>query len=229
MSLWSLFLDNRGRIAHKWKHYFPAYEAHFARYVNRPVVVFEIGVRFGGSLQMWKRYLGPYAQVVGIDIDARCRDVEEDHIAVRIGDQADPAFLQSLIDEFGPPDIVIDDGSHRQSDVISSFRYLYPRMSPDGVYFVEDLQTSYWDEYEGGLRRDGTFIELTKNLIDELNADWTRGALPPNDFTASTLSIHLYSACAVFERGHNRAKSDIKTGVTPRTRRALRRVRRLLP
>jgi hypothetical protein len=66
VSLWSEFLDNQGRVTHKWKHYFPAYEAHFARFVNRPVLFLEIGVSEGGSLQMWKRYLGPHAQILGI-------------------------------------------------------------------------------------------------------------------------------------------------------------------
>jgi hypothetical protein len=62
MSLWAEFLTNSGRTIHKWKHYFPAYERHFARYVNRPVTVFEIGCGLGGSLQMWKRYFGPNAR-----------------------------------------------------------------------------------------------------------------------------------------------------------------------
>jgi ubiquinone/menaquinone biosynthesis C-methylase UbiE len=69
VSLWSEFLNNQQRTIHKWKHYFPAYEAHFARYVNRPMLFLEIGCGRGGSAQMWKRYLGPHAQIVGIDIN----------------------------------------------------------------------------------------------------------------------------------------------------------------
>lgn len=212
MTLWHQFLTHDGHVAHKWKHYFPAYEAHFARFINRPVVFLEIGVSLGGSLQLWKQYLGPHAQIVGIDVDPACAALEEDQIAIRIGDQGDTTFLRSVLDEFGAPNIVLDDGGHMMSQMIASFGYLYPRMAPDGVYFVEDLHTAYWDEYEGGLRRPGTFVELTKGLIDELNADWSRDALPPTDFTRSTLSMHFYDACAVFERGRHLEKSAPRMG-----------------
>jgi hypothetical protein len=66
---------------------------------------------------------------------------------------------------------------------------------------VEDLHTAYWDEYGGGIQRPGSFIELTKGLIDELNAGWTRGKLAPSDFTRTTQSIHFYDSMIVFERG----------------------------
>ncbi|MGI8809821.1 MAG: class I SAM-dependent methyltransferase [Acidimicrobiales bacterium] len=211
MSLWSGFLDNRGRVIHKWTHYFPVYERHFARFVNRPCVFWEIGVSEGGSLQMWKRYLGPYAQVVGIDIDPRS-DFAEDQIAVRIGDQSDTAFLQEVIDEFGTPDVVLDDGSHLMHHLTTTFRYLYPRLAPDGVYLVEDLHTAYWEEYGGGLGHPDSFVELAKRCIDEFNAEHARGAVAPSTFTAGTLSIHFYDSIAVFERGRHLARHAPRIG-----------------
>ena len=83
MSLWSLFLRHRGRIADKWAHYFPIYERHFARYVNTPFVFIEIGCGKGGSLQLWKEYFGPLVTIVGIDIREKCRQFEEDQIHVQ--------------------------------------------------------------------------------------------------------------------------------------------------
>jgi hypothetical protein len=201
LTLWSECLNNKGRASHKWKHYFPVYEAHFSRFVNRPLIFLEIGCGLGGSAQMWRRYFGTEALIVGIDMNPECRSFEEDQIRIRIGSQSDTAFLQQVLDEFGAPDIVLDDGSHRMSDVVETFRFLYPRMSPSGAYLVEDLHTAYWEEYGGGLKREGTFIELCKGLIDELNADWSRSALPPTEFTHSTASMHFYDSMAVFERG----------------------------
>lgn len=116
--------------------------------------MFEIGVAQGGSVEMWRRYFGPYAQIVGIDINPDCKGLESDQISIRIGDQADAAFLDQLIEEFGHPDVVIDDGSHRMSDISNTFEFLYPKVSPNGVYFVEDLHTCYWPEYEGGLHTE---------------------------------------------------------------------------
>jgi hypothetical protein len=71
---------------------------------------------------------------------------------------------------------------------------------------VEDLHTAYWPEFEGGLHRDESFIEQCKGLIDELNADHSRGALAPTAFTGSTLSMHFYDSVVVFERGRHLRK-----------------------
>lgn len=212
MVLWSDFLTNHQRLIHKWKHYFPVYERHLGRFVNTDVVIIEIGCGEGGSLQMWKRFLGPHARVVGIDINPRCAAFAEDQIEVRIGDQSDAKFLARIIDEFGTPDIVLDDGSHFMSHVNASFSALYPELSRNGVYFVEDLHTAYWDEYEGGLRRTGSFIERCKDLIDELNADHAREALAPTAFTHSTLSIHFYDSIVVFEKGRHTSKHAPEIG-----------------
>jgi ubiquinone/menaquinone biosynthesis C-methylase UbiE len=206
MSLWSEFLTNEQRLIHKWKHYFPIYETHFERFVNRDVVLLEIGCGLGGSLQLWKKYLGPHAQIVGIDINPECAVFEEDQIAVRIGDQGSKTFLHKIVEEFGTPDIVIDDGSHIMSHIKASFDELYPLTNRNGVYLVEDLHTAYWEEYEGGLRRKGTFIEYCKEFIDELNADHARGLLQPTLFTKSTHSMHFYDSVIVFEKGRHTRK-----------------------
>ena len=212
MPLWDMFLDNSDRGTHKWAHYFPIYEQHFSRFVNRPVTLFEIGCGKGGSLQMWKKYLGPLAVIVGLDIKPTTKTFEEHQIAVRIGNQSDTEFLGAVVQEFGSPDIVIDDGSHMMNDVLASFRMLYPLTDRNGVYVVEDTHTSYLEKYGGGLRREGTFIEFCKPLIDQLNGEHAQDELSPTDFASSTLSMHFHDSVVVFEKGRHRRKSALKTG-----------------
>jgi hypothetical protein len=212
MNLWADFLTNDARQIWKWKHYFPIYERFFRDFVNKSVTFLEIGVASGGSLQMWKRYFGPHATIIGIDILAECKAFEEDQIAVRIGAQQDPQFLQSIVNEFGPIDIVLDDGGHFMSHMLKSFEFLYPKLTKNGIYLVEDLHTAYWEEYEGGYRRGGTFIERCKDLLDELNADHSRDQLPPTEFTRTTLGMHFYDSVAVFERGTTTRKWAPKIG-----------------
>ena len=212
MTLYGDFITNDARELHKWKHYFPPYERHFSPFINRSVVFIEIGVNKGGSLQFWKRYFGPHANIIGIDINPHCKDLEEDQVSIRIGNQADPGFLQSILDEFGSPDVVLDDGSHIMAHTLESFRFLYPRMTKNGVYLVEDMHTSYWPEFQGGVRQEGSFIEVCKGLIDELNADHTRGVIQPSWFTKSTLSMHFYDSLVVFERGTHTVKTSAKYG-----------------
>lgn len=209
MGLYANFLAHRGRQADKWTHYFPIYERHFQRFRNQSVTLIEIGAAGGGSLQLWKGFLGPFAQIVGIDIHPGCKKAEESQIAVRIGDQSDLAFLKSVVDEFGQPDIVIDDGSHMMEHINASFDFLYPRMSKNGVYIVEDLHAAYWPDFHGGRGEPQSFIERSKALIDELHADYS-GARP-TEFSKETLSIHFYDSVAVFERGRHIKKHSIKS------------------
>jgi hypothetical protein len=208
MTLWADFLSNNKKPIHKWLHYFPAYERHFARYVSRPVTFWEIGCGAGGSLQMWRRYFGPYAQIIGLDIRPECEAFSGDQIAIRIGSQSDPKFLDDVLNDFGTPDIILDDGSHKMNDVIASFRHLYPKLDRVGIYMVEDLYTAYLQSFGGGLRREGTFIELCKGLIDELNGTHTSIG---TEFTATTLSMHFYDSIVVFEKGRRTLRKAIRT------------------
>ena len=201
MSLYADFLSNTGRPIHKMAHYFTIYERYFGAFVNRPVTFLEIGTGNGGSCQMWKRYLGPLARIVTLDINPVCRQFEEDQIHVRIGDQSDPLFLQAIFHEFGTPDIVLDDGSHHMKHVAASFDFLYERMSPTGIYMIEDMHTAYWPDWGGGLRAEGSFIERFKTLLDELNGDHIRdGESGPTPFTRSTFAMAAYDSVLVFER-----------------------------
>lgn len=167
---------------HKWPHYLPVYERTLAALRHRPVRLLEIGVFEGGSLAAWRRYLGPEATLVGIDIDPACAAHGDPAHGtyVRIGAQQDADFLQAVVDEFGPFDAVIDDGSHMASHLIASFRFLFLHgLAPGGVYLAEDLQTSYWDHY-----RDArpSFVEVAKGLVDLLHAQYHDHAALEPDF-----------------------------------------------
>jgi len=205
--LWKYFAHNEGRIIHKWHHYFDIYHNHFSRFRDMPITVLEIGVFKGGSLQMWKSYFGDKAKIYGVDVDPHCKELEEDQIKILIGDQADRHFLQVLKDEIGGIDILIDDGGHTMLQQINTFDELYPAVSETGVYLVEDLHTSYWDEYGGGYKKQGSFIEYAKGFIDSLNAWHSRDPeLTPGNLTKSATGIHFYDSILVIEKYPNYIK-----------------------
>ena len=212
MSLWSDFLTNDKKIIHKWVHYFPIYERHFANWQNRSITFLEIGVSEGGSLQMWQRYFGPLAKIVGIDINPECKKHESPGIFIRIGDQSDPLFMQSIIDEFGVPDVILDDGSHEMRHIVPTFEFFYPKMHKNAVYMVEDLHTAYWEEYGGGVDKATSFINISKKYIDQLNADHSRGVLESDQMTKETFGISFYDSIVCFEKGTVWRKEAPKTG-----------------
>ena len=194
------FLNNATKRCFKFIHYIEIYERHFERFRDRAPTVVEIGVRGGGSLEMWKAYFGKDSKIVGIDIDPDCKQHEREGIEVFIGSQDDPDVIDSVIAAYPRVDIVIDDGSHEMAHLIKTFELLYPRVNPTGVYLLEDLYTCYRPKYGAGVKVAGTFIEYVKDKIDELNAPLSAGAIPLTDFSRSTDHISIYDSVIVFER-----------------------------
>jgi hypothetical protein len=192
----------QGRLVHKWRHYFDIYHRHFARFRGEAVTMIEIGIFNGGSLQMWRDYLGPQATIVGVDVNPECTRFAEPGIDIVIGDQADNAFLRSLADRYPDFAILLDDGGHRMHQQIATFQEMYPRLRSDGVYLCEDTHTSYMPVFGGGYRHPGTFIETAKSLVDRLNAFHSKGhsELAPDDFTRTTDSMHFYDSVIVIEK-----------------------------
>lgn len=130
--------------------------------------ILEIGVLDGSSLRMWSDYF-MFSEIIGIDIDNRCKTYEEGRIKVEIGSQFDENFLNEVGTKYEMFDMILDDGSHMNNHVIFSFEKLFKYVKPGGLYIVEDAETSYWNEYGGGLRKEGTTIEYFKKLIDDIN------------------------------------------------------------
>jgi hypothetical protein len=157
---------------HKWLHYIPVYEAAFGGLRNEPIRLLEIGVDRGGSLAAWSRYFGAQATIVGIDVNPFCVNFDDPahNRHVRIGGQQDPALLDRVVHEFGPFDVIIDDGSHRPSHMNASFRGLFDRgLADGGVYIAEDLQTNYWLGFRDA---PASFIDLATGLVDEMHAHY---------------------------------------------------------
>ena len=115
--------------------YIPFYEELFAPYRSRKVRVLEIGAQYGWSLALWARFFDD-ADVIGVDtIDYGTCD-NPIGFSVIHGDATDPEVLADA----GDFDIIIDDGSHSDSDVLAAFVLLKTRVKDGGVYVIEDIQ-----------------------------------------------------------------------------------------
>ncbi len=199
--LYQYFDNNPGRVTSKWRHYFDIYERHFSAYRSRPIRLLEYGVYHGGSLQMWKQYFHPESQIIGVDIDTRCLNMVEPGIEIVVGDQQDPKTHALLREKYGDFDIVIDDGGHTMQQQIVTFQEMYPAVKTGGLYITEDLHTSYMQKWSGSLRGPGTFIEFSKNLIDQLHAWYSES----DDFmvtpvTESAYGLHFYDSMLIIEK-----------------------------
>jgi hypothetical protein len=148
--------------------YLKKYEKYLPYKREDKLNILEIGVLNGESLTTWKEYFYN-STIIGIDINPDCKKYQEDRVIVETGDQTDKFFLDGLIKKYGPFDFILDDGSHINNHVLTSFELLFKSVKSGGQYIIEDVQTSYLEDYGGGYMKLGTTIEYFKNIIDEVN------------------------------------------------------------
>jgi hypothetical protein len=208
----------------KWmSHWYTQhYGRHFSSLRRRPITLLEIGIggdadplAGGASLRMWRRYF-PRGRICGVDVhDKRA------HAGIRIrtfqGDQGNEAFLRKVVAEIGAPDVIIDDGSHFNNHVIQSFHVLFPLLAPNGIYVVEDIQTSYWPHY-GGSSADlvgaRTSMCLFKVLVDGINhEEFVKPGYRPSYFDEHIVSIHFYHNLVFIHKGSNKEGSIVKNNL----------------
>lgn len=198
--------------ADKWDWYPEHYETHFRSIRRRKMNILEIGIggydrpeQGGGSLRMWRTYF-PNSHIFGIDIHDKSPHNER-RIKTFQGSQIDPDLLETVVSEIGPIDIVIDDGSHVNEHVLYTFRYLFPHLSPFGMYVIEDLQTSYWCAYGGStdqLDSANTSMGFLKRLVDGLNySEFETQAYDPTYTDTHIVGLHFYHSMAFIQKGPN--------------------------
>lgn len=209
----------------KWglHYYTPHYERHLGHLRDEAFVLLEIGVggyartgQGGGSVRMWRRYF-QQAQIVGLDIEDKSF-LDRPRLTTVRGDQTDPTVLDDVIARFGPPRVVVDDGSHRPEDIIETFRILFPRLPDGAVYAIEDTQTSYWPEFGGSEDRESpaTTMAFVKRLVDGLNhEEFLQPDYEPTYTDTHVRAVHCYHNLVVIEKGDNREGSN-KRQVLPR-------------
>lgn len=203
----------------KWGSHFytPHYDLHFSKFRGKSIKLLEIGVggfedssAGGESLRMWKEYF-PEGEIYSIDIVDK-KALQEERIKVYQGSQVDEAFLQKITEEIGELDLIIDDGSHINSHIITTFRILFPILKKGGIYAIEDLHTSYWRGYGGdsfNLNKKDTAINFIKGLVDGLNYEEIDNPYyKPSYFDQNITSIHFYHNLAFIYKGDNQEGSN---------------------
>lgn len=196
--LWDFFLTKRHRLINKWIHYFGIYDRWFRPFRGEDVVMLEIGIDKGGSLQMWKDYFGSQATIIGVDIEESCRNLAEEQIVVEIGSQEDESFWAYIRQKYPRIDILLDDGGHTMRQQKVTFDQMFPHLSDGGLYMCEDTHSSYMSHF-GGNKPD-TFVNYMKSIIDDMYAFYRECPLDINENTLNIGGIHFYDSIVVLEK-----------------------------
>jgi hypothetical protein len=151
--------------------YYPDYCFHFDPVRNKIKTILEIGVDKGGSMEMWKDYF-PNAVVIGVDIYKVGYTPSDPRVHLEVGDATNPQFVSCLIEKYQTFDIVLDDGSHKASQMKKSFDLFWP--ATIFIYCIEDLLTQYVKFFEGKYVDAISMIEHLKEMIDFINTTFDK-------------------------------------------------------
>lgn len=180
-------------------NFIPIYETYFKSLRKKSLNILEIGVggyedpKSGGeSLLMWSEYF-KNSKIIGADLFIKKLNLPKNVKTLTL-DQSNLIQIEELGRSHGMFDIIIDDGSHISSHIISTFEILWKYLNDQGIYVVEDTQTSYWSKLGGYDKQDpkratGYFQKLTDglNYTEFLEKDYT-----PNEIEKHLSYIHFY-------------------------------------
>ena len=171
-----------------------------------PIRLLEIGVDDGKSMDIWKSFFNKPDHIYGIGYkNYQTKEIEKvnDHMTLYMGDQSSKVFLNRMIETSGGQfDVIIDDGSHVPSHVITSFETLWGALKPGGYYIIEDIETSYWGKhasiYGYSFKNEISVIEYFKKRLDEVNNEFRK-----NTHTSTIGSVSFMNNMIIIKKMSN--------------------------
>jgi SAM-dependent methyltransferase len=170
------------------------------KYREKPIKFLEIGVFNGDSIKAFREIFKESQCILGLDVDSRCKNFEdiENKIFVEIGNATDRNFIESITQKYGRFDVILDDGSHTNKDVIEQFEMLFPLLNDNGIYIVEDTicyksRNHIVENYENHLQY---FFKYTQ-FLNQSRYDSTEGikdwCIDPFKIQKKTENVFEYS------------------------------------
>ena len=180
----------------KHTNYFDIYDKILCEFVGKKITFVEIGVLEGGSLFMWRSFLGKEARIIGIDLNPEAIKWRKYGFEIYIGDQSSPQFWQDLFGEIGSIDVLLDDGGHRNDQQIVTTESALPYILDGGFVIVEDTHTSFM-KFESFRRYN--YVRFLQNKIASLYSRSDEVYLPKDFYTQFVYSIEFFTGICVLK------------------------------
>lgn len=186
----------------KWGHHYYCniYQSYFDRLRTEPITLLEMGFggyefpdRGGGGIKMWAEYFC-HSQSRFWVTDIHDKNLKGFDSRIKFM-KASGEELSAL--SFFKFNIIIDDASHHNKEVIRDFETMFPCLKQGGIYVVEDAHASYWPvpAHEGTTDLQGapesSSMNYFKFLADGLNREYIPSQKFP-DLVQDIFSIHFY-------------------------------------
>ena len=194
-------------------NYLNIYSSYLEEIQNNKLKILEIGIADGKSLLAWSDYF-QNSTIIGIDIhkiNIIEKKLDKKNIEIHQGSQSDKNFIKKIIEKYREFDVIIDDGSHFPKDVKKSFDLLFPSLVNNGLYFVEDLQTSYIHFFGGNpfdLKYSNSHMNFFKGLTDSLNyQEIANPFYRKNKYDSKIINISFFHNMVILRKGINNIES----------------------
>lgn len=188
--------------------YLGVFEAYLAPRRQRTRMLLEIGVMGGASLQMWRDYF-PNAEIHGVDHNKEVLNLKiGERVVIHHNDINQWGFWTGM-EEWGPFDVVVEDGSHHSGDIVVSLTRGWPLLAAGGLFIIEDLHALYLPDYNEGQRLSPlevntktAFAELFKK-IHEMNTYGDPQCGNPLVARSDVAAVHFHRSLCVIEKRAN--------------------------
>eukprot|EP01038_Epipyxis_sp_PR26KG_P007611 gene7611-10362_t len=125
----------------------------------------------GKSVPLWRTLFGNDSNIWIAEYDTACANKfakENNDIHIVTGDQGNFDDLKKWVDTSGGSfDVIIDDGGHKNDQILNSFNMLWKTLNPGGYYFIEDLHVGRLDWWADP-KLDYAFSDIIQLWIDQL-------------------------------------------------------------
>jgi len=121
------------------------YERHLASYKNKKINILEVGSFTGASAATFVKFF-PLSKVYCLDINLTNFKYSSRNIEVFALDISEKKMLNKFYKSINISkdtqyfDIIIDDGSHKLSDIVVALNSLYKNLKSGGLYVIEDFK-----------------------------------------------------------------------------------------
>jgi hypothetical protein len=191
----------------KHENYFHIYDDLFSPFQDLEITFVEIGVLNGGSLFMWKEFLGSNARIIGIDNNPEAIKFREFGFEIFIGDQSSSAFWESFFNEIGNIDILLDDGGHTNMQQITTVLETIKNVNDGGLIVIEDTHASYMKSYGNPSRN--SFVNFAKLCVDLIASRFQDFESKENIIVNSVYQISFLESITVFKIDKTRAVRNV--------------------
>jgi predicted O-methyltransferase YrrM len=121
------------------------YEKHLNSFKNKKINILEIGSFAGASAASFVKYF-PKATIYCLDINLTNFKFYSKNIKVFGLDVSKKSMIKKFFNKINISnnekyfDIIIDDGSHKLSDILISLNFFFKNLRPGGIYVIEEFK-----------------------------------------------------------------------------------------